>query len=222
MSYAGAVLARDLVLAFRSGGGWFYALFFFAVFTALAAIAFGPSLSALAQAAPAAVWLAAALAIQFAAADLFEADMQDGSLRALAAEQGTLFPYWLAKAALLALTAALPMVFAAPFFLTMLGVTFAQGIGLAVILLIGAPALLFIAVLTAALAAGLRAGGLLAMVIAAPFAAPVLVFGVSAAKAFLAGNGLASPETLILGALSLFMAAATPGFAVAALRVSLE
>ena len=60
------------------------------------------------------------------------------------------------------------------------------------------------------------------MIIAAPFAAPVLVFGVSAAKAFLAGSGLVAPETLILGALSLFMAAATPGFAVAALRVSLE
>ncbi|MEO1136032.1 MAG: heme exporter protein CcmB, partial [Pseudomonadota bacterium] len=61
-----------------------------------------------------------------------------------------------------------------------------------------------------------------AMVIAAPFAAPVLVFGVSAAKSYLAGAGLLSPETLILGALSLFMAATTPGFAIAALKISLE
>ena len=222
MRYARAVLSRDLALACRSGGGWFYALFFFAVFTALSAIAFGPSLSALAQAAPAGTCRAEALAIQFAAADLFDGDMQDGSLRAIAAEQRSLFPYWCAKAALLALTAAATMVVAAPFFLTMLGVTFAQGIGVAAILLIGSPALLFVAVLTAALASGLRAGGLLAMIIAAPFAAPVLVFGVSAAKAFLAGSGLVAPETLMLGALSLFMAAATPGFAVAALRVSLE
>lgn len=217
-----AILARDLKLAFRSGGGWFYALFFFAVFTALAGIAFGPSLTSLAAAAPAAIWLAAALAIQFAAADLFENDLADGSLRVLAAEQQGLFPYWGAKAGLLALTAAAPMILAAPFFLTMLGVSFGQGIGLAVILLVGAPALVFLALLTAALSAGLRAGGLLAMVLAAPFAAPVLVFGVSAAKAFLAGAGLASPETLILAALSLFMAAATPAFAIAALRVSLE
>lgn len=217
-----AILARDLKLAFRSGGGWFYALFFFAVFTALAGIAFGPSLSALAAAAPAAIWLAAALAVQFAAADLFENDLGDGSLRVFAAEQRSLFPYWSAKAALLALTAAAPMIAAAPFFLTMLGVSFGQGIGLAVILAVGAPALVFIAILTAALSAGLRAGGLLAMVLAAPFAAPVLAFGVMAAKAFLAGAGLASPETLILGALSLFMAAATPAFAIAALRVSLE
>ena len=99
---------------------------------------------------------------------------------------------------------------------------FAQGAGAALILGVGAPALVFIAVLTSALSAGLRAGGLLAMIIAAPFTAPVLVFGVTAAKAFLAGAGLFGPETLILGALSLFMAAATPVFAIAALRVSLE
>lgn len=217
-----AVLSRDLKIAFRSGGGWFYALFFFAVFTALAAIAFGPQLSALASAAPATVWLAAALAIQFAAADAFESDMRDGSLRALAAEQGGLFYYWLAKACALTLTAALPMIIAAPFFLTMLGVGFAHGVMVAIILAIGAPALLFIALLTAALASGLRAGGLLATIIAAPFAAPVLVFGVSAAKVTLADGGLISPEALILGALSLFMLAVTPVFAIAALRVSLE
>lgn len=222
MKLAKAILARDLALAFRSGGGWFYALFFFAVFTLLSGIAFGPSLNALGAAAPAAVWLAAALAVQFAAADLFDGDIQDGSLRALAAEQGSLFPYWLAKTMLLTATAAAPMIVAAPFFLTMLGVPFTQGIGVSIILLIGAPALVFIAILTAALGAGLRAGGLLAMVIAAPFASPVLVFGVTAAKTYLAGGGILAPETLILGALSLFMAAATPGFAIAALRVSLE
>ncbi len=222
MKFTLAYLSRDLALAFRSGGGWFYALFFFAVFTVLAALAFGPSLSALAIAAPAAIWLAAALAIQFAAADLFDSDMRDGSLRVIAAEQQSLFAYWLAKVILLALIAASPLIVAAPLFLTMLGVPFNAGVGLSMILLAGAPALIFIAVLTAALSAGLRAGGLLAMVIAAPFSAPVLVFGVSAAKALLAGGELISPELLILGALSLFMAAATPAFAIAALRVSLE
>ncbi|WDI30864.1 heme exporter protein CcmB [Hyphococcus flavus] len=218
----GAILSRDLKVAFRSGGGWFYALFFFAVFTVLAAIAFGPQLSALASAAPAALWLAVALSIQFSAADIFEHDLRDGSLRAFAAEQGGLMPYWLAKALALALTSALPMIIAAPFFMTMLGVPFAHGLGAAVLLVIGAPGLLFVSLLTAALAGGLRAGGLLATIIAAPFAAPLLIFGVSATKIVFAGNGIGSPETLILGALSLFMAAVTPWFAITALRVSLE
>jgi len=217
-----SLLRRDIAIAFRSGGGWFYAVFFFAVFTALAAIAFGPALSALATAAPAAIWLAAALAVQFAAADLFESDVQDGSLRVLAAERVSLFPYWLAKAVLLALTAAAPLIATAPLFLTMLGVPFTDGISVSAIMLTGAPALICIAVLTSALSTGLRAGGLLATILAAPFAAPVLVFGVSAARALLEAGVLISPELLILGALSLFMMAATPVFAIAALRVSLE
>lgn len=219
---AGAVLQRDLTLAFRSGGGWFYGLFFFAVFTMLAAIAFGPALGALKPAAPAALWLAAALAIQFAAGDVFADDMRDGTLRAIAAEQPGLFAYWLAKVCAVTLTAAAPIIVASPFFLTMLGVPFADGVGAALLLGGGAPALIFIAILTAALADGLRAGGMLAMIIAAPFSAPVLVFAVGATKAHLAGAGMVTPESLILGALSLFMAALTPVFAIAALRVSLE
>ncbi|WP_411820519.1 heme exporter protein CcmB [Hyphococcus formosus] len=217
-----AILRRDFVLAFRSGGGWFYALFFFAVFTALSAIAFGPSLSALAIAAPATLWLAIALSVQFSAADLYENDIRDGSLRVIAAEQLSLLSYWGAKVCVLMITAVVPMIATAPFFLTMLGLSFGQGVILAIILFMGAPALVFIAVMTAALASGLRAGGLLAMIIAVPFSVPVLVFAVRASKSVLAGSGLVTPESLILCAISLFMAVLTPGFTIAALRVSLE
>lgn len=222
MKIVRALLQREITIAFRSGGGWFYAVFFFAVFTALAAIAFGPALSALAVAAPAAIWLATALAIQFAAADLFEADFSDGSLRVIAAEHQSLLPYWVAKVLALSVVSALPLVAAAPFFMTMLGVPLIAGAGVSLVLLVGVPALVFVAVLTSALGAGLRASGLLASILAAPFAAPVLVFGVRAAKAYLSSNLLVTPELLILGALSLFMAVVTPPFVIAALRVSLE
>ena len=222
LGFAHAVFARDVRLAFRSGGGWFHALFFFAVFIVLSALAIGPDRAALAAAAPAVAWLALAFALQFAATGAFDQDLQDGALRAMAAEQPSLMPYWLAKAGVLFTLSAAPIIAAAPFALTMLGVPFADGLKAAALLAVGAPALALVALLTAALAAGLRAGGLLAAVIAAPFAAPALVFGVGAAKILLQNGDFASPETLILGALSLFMAAATPGFAVAALRLSLE
>lgn len=222
LGVARAVFARDVKLAFRSGGGWFYALFFFAVFAALSALAIGPERVALAAAAPAVAWLALAFALQFAAVGAFDQDLQDGTLRALAAEQPSLFPYWLAKAGVLCALSLAPMVLAAPFVLTMFGAPFSAGLGAALLMAVGAPALALIALLTAALAAGLRAGGLLATVVAAPFAAPVLVFGVSATKILFQSGALWPPESLILGALSLFMAATTPGFAVAALRLSLE
>ena len=217
-----AVFARDLKVAFRSGGGWFYALFFFVVFAVLAAIAIGPGTSALAATAPAVFWLAAAFALQFSAADIFEGDIRDGALRALSAEQASLFPYWLAKIALLVATAAAPVAVAGPFVLTMLGVPFEFAVKAVILAAIGFPALILVAVLTAALASGLRAGGLLATIIAAPFSMPVLVFGVSATNMLFASGRLWSPETLILAALSLFMAAITPAFAIAALRLSLE
>lgn len=221
-AFAAAIFARDVKLAFRSGGGWFYALFFFAVFAALSAIAIGPERAALEAAGPAVVWLALAFSLQFAAAGAFDQDLGDGTLRALAAEQTSLLPYWAAKAGVLLALSAAPMVAAAPVVLVMYGASVGTGIAVAALLLIGAPALALIALLTAALAAGLRAGGLLASVIAAPFAAPVLVFGVSAAKITLETGAPWPPESLILAALSLFMAATTPAFAVAALRVSLE
>ncbi len=217
-----AVFARDLKIAFRSGGGWFYALFFFVVFAALAAIAIGPELSALAAAAPAILWLAAAFALQFSAADMFESDIRDGTLRALAAEQASLFPYWLAKVFLLAAVAAAPIAVAAPFVLAMLGVAFEKSSQAVILTVLGFPPLIMVAILTAALVSGLRAGGLLATIIAAPFATPVLVFGVSATNILFSNGVLWSSETLILAALGLFMTALTPAFAIVALRLSLE
>ncbi len=217
-----AIFLRDLELAIRSGGGWFYALFFFAVFAALSAIAFGPELSSLRGAAPAVIWLAAAFALQFASAGSFEQDFQDGSLRVLAAEQNELMPYLGAKAGALFATSATPLILSAPLVLIMFGVPLGTAIGGAIHLFLGLPALMGVSLLTAALSTGLRAGGLLALVVAAPFAAPILVFGASSSKILFESGNVLPPEALILAALSLFMTAVTPGFTIAALKYSLE
>lgn len=222
MIFARALLTRDLGIAMRSGGGWFYAIMFFSVFAALAGIAIGPELNALASAAPAINWLAAAFAIQLTVADTFEADFRDGSLGILAAEQESLFPYFLAKTMLVALTAAAPMVAASPVVMTMFGVAPEKLFGAAVLLAIGAPALVLTALFAAALTAGLRAGGLLAVVIAAPFLAPPLIFGVLSIETYIDQGVFWSPETLILAALSLFMSVLAPPFSVIALRLGLE
>ena len=216
------VLRRDLTLAFRSGGGWFYGLFFFAIFIALSAIGFGPELAALRNAAPAIIWLALSFSLQFSAATIFESDVSDGSLRVFVAQRRQLIDYIFGKSFALALTSVAPILAATPFALSMLGVDLTAGIGVSFQLLIGAPALIALAVFSSALSTGLRAGGLLAAIIAAPFLAPSLVFGVSATKIFVLGGPVASPETLILGAVSLFMAALVPWFVVQILRISLE
>ncbi len=222
VSIAFATLVRDVTASIRSGGGWFYAILFFLVFAALAGIAIGPELSALASAAPAITWLAAAFAIQLTVADVFEDDFRDGTLAIIAAEQTSLFPYFLAKTVLVVLIAAAPMILASPLIMTMFGVFPAHLVGAALLLAIGLPALVLTALFAAALVAGLRAGGLLAVVIAAPFMAPPLIFGVLSIEAYIKTGIFWSPETFISAALSLFMAAIAPPVSVIALRLGLE
>lgn len=217
-----AVMARDISAALRSGGGWFYAIVFFTLFAALAGIAIGPELSSLRSAAPAIVWLAAAFATELSVANAFHDDTRDGSLRILAAEQESLMPYVLGKAAGFVVISAAPMLVAAPVLLAMFGIAPERLIGAAALLALGMPAIMLTALFAAALAAGLRAGGLFTTLIAAPFAVPPLIFGVLATENHVAGGAFWSPEALILAALSLFMAALTPAFAVAALRLALE
>ena len=83
-----AILTRDLRLSIRSGGGWFHALLFFGLVAGLSGLLFGPELSTLSRAAPAVVWLAAALAVQFAVVDIFHGDLAEGFLHSVAAEEG--------------------------------------------------------------------------------------------------------------------------------------
>jgi heme exporter protein B len=80
---------------------------------------------------------------------------------------------------------------------------------LALALLLGTPALAALAVVAAALTAGLRGGGALAGLIILPLALPILIFGV----------GAASPGALkLLAAASLVSLALAPFAAAAALR----
>jgi len=217
-----AVLSRDAVTLLRSGGGWFYAILFFSLFAVLAGVAIGPELPALRAAAPAIAWLAVVFAVELSLADSFSADERDGSLRILAAENDSLFPYVFGKATAAALVSAAPMFLAAPTALAMFGVSPEKLVGATAILALGLPALMLTALFAAALSAGLKVGGIMSTLLAAPFAAPALIFGVLAMEKYIAGGVFWSPEALILGALSLFMAALAPVFCVAALRLALE
>ncbi|MEM9494732.1 MAG: heme exporter protein CcmB [Pseudomonadota bacterium] len=216
-----AILVRDVKVALRSGGGWFHALLFYGLFAGLSALAFGPELSALSEAAPAVIWLAAALAVQFAVADIFARDVADGFLYAISAEEESLFGYYAAKASFVAAAIAAPVVLATPLVMAMFGAGPGSITG-AAMLAIGLPGLIFLSLFTAAIAAGLQAGGMLAIAISAPLVAPVLIFGVIATEKLLASQVFWSPEAMFLAALTLILGAAMPLFTIAALRAALE
>jgi heme exporter protein B len=92
----------------------------------------------------------------------------------------------------------------------------------ALTLLAGTPALTFIGLIGAALSVALRRGGLLLAVLVLPLTVPVLIFGVAAANAAIAGNMPFGPPFTILCALSLGTLVLGPIAAAAALRYALE
>jgi len=86
---------------------------------------------------------------------------------------------------------------------------------------LGTPSLSLIGATGAALALGARRGGVLIPLLVLPLNVPVLIFGVGAIDATLAGLD-AKPHLLFLGALFLVALVTAPLAAAAALRQAIE
>lgn len=216
-----ALLLRDMRLAVRAGGGALMGALFFLIVVTLVPFAVGPDLALLQRIGPAILWLGALLASLLALDRLFTTDYEDGSLDLLTT--GTL-PLELAVAAKAVahwLTTGLPLVIVSPLLGLMLNVEMAAIGAVALTLLVGTPALTFIGLIGAALSVTLRRGGLLLAVLVLPLTVPVLIFGVAATNAAIAGP-LLGPAFTILCALTLASVVIGPFAAAAALRHGLE
>jgi heme exporter protein B len=222
MSAFMALLARDMRLSVRVGGGALMGALFFLIVVVMMPFALGPDLNLLARIGPAILWLGALLASLLALDRLFATDHDDGSLDLLMMGRMPLELAVVAKAIAHWLTTALPLVVIAPVLGLMLNVELRAMGWVALTLLAGTPALTFIGLIGAALAVALRRGGLLLAVLVLPLTVPVLIFGVAAANAAIAGQGAFGPPFTILCALSLASFVLGPFAAAAALRHGLE
>ncbi len=215
-----AILRRDLALAARAGGGGEHALVFFLTLVVLVPFALGPDLNLLARIGPAILWLGALLSTLIGLDRLFQGDEEDGSLDLMRASALPLEGVVLAKGLAHWLVTGLPLSLAAPLlglFVALPGEAMAP---LVAALLAGTPALSFIGAAGAALAAGLKRGGLIVPILVAPLTIPVLIFGVSAANSALGGLIPFRTPFLILCALSLAGIVTGTIAAAAALRQS--
>lgn len=202
------LVRRDLALIARSPALWMPVLFFILV-AALFPFAVGPDARLLARIAPGIIWVAALLAALLPVETLIAPDLEDGSLDQLSSRDIPM--EFVATARILAhwLGFALPLLAALPIAAVLVGMDAATGWRLALALLLGTPALAALAVVAAALTAGLRGGGALAGLIILPLALPILIFGV----------GAAAPGALkLLAAASLVTLALAPFAAAAAMR----
>lgn len=212
-----ALFRRDVRLAWSAGGGGPVGVIFYLAVTAVAPFALGPDLPLLARLGPALLWIATLLALLLGLERVFQADAEDGTLDQLRLGEAPLELVVLTKAAAHWTAAALPLLLATPLAAVLLNLDFAA-LGLTLLtLLIGTPALALIGAIGAAVAVSLRRAGVLIAILVLPLSIPVVIFGVAAIEAGLAGRAVGPPLAL-LGALTLVAAVVAPVAAAAALR----
>lgn len=221
MSAFARLVARDLRLALRQRADAGMVVLFFVLTASLFPFAVGPESNLLARLAPGVIWVTALLAVLLSLERLFLADYEDGSLELLALAPLPLEATVLAKALAHWLTTGLPLVAAGPL-LALLYNMDAAGLPMLVLALaLGSPSLSLIGAVGAALTLGARRGGVLIPLLVLPLNIPVLIFGVAAIDAELAGLS-ARPHLLFLGALFLVSLVTAPLAGAAALRQALE
>ena len=222
MTSLSALLQRDMRLAVRIGGGALMGVLFFLIVVTLIPFAVGPDLAQLRRIGPAVLWLGALLASLLTLDRLLAADQEDGSLDLLLMGATPLELTMLAKAAAHWITSCLPLVIATPLLGLVLNLEPATIGAVALTLLVGTPALTCIGLIGAALSVALRRGGLLLPILALPLTVPVLIFGVAASNAAVAGPMSFGAPFLILCALTLGSLVLGPFAAAASLRQGLE
>ena len=220
MSAAGAVLGRELRLAFRSGGGFGLGVGFFLIVALMMPLGVGPDPARLAGVAAGTLWLGALLAA-LSLDRLFQADWEDGTLDQLALAPLPLEAIVALKSLAHWLTTGLPLVATAPLLALTLNLPGAAYPWLVASLAAGTPALSLIGTIGAALTVGIRRGGLLLSLLVLPLYLPTLIFGASCVTAAVDVRD-PWPALLQLGGLSLFTLALAPFAAAAALRLSLR
>jgi heme exporter protein B len=222
----GALVRRDLVLAFRQGGTGVQAVVFFAVVVTLVPFGVGADLAFLKRLGPGVVWIGFVLASLLSLDRLFQSDFEDGSIDGLVLSGLPLEGVVLAKSLAHWIANGLPLLLAAPvlgIFLNLDG----PAIGaLMVTLMAGTPGLTLLGAVGAALTVSVRRAGMLMGLLVLPLYVPVLIFGVGAiatAERQASLSGLAGdPSFLFLLAVSLFGLVVGTVAATAALRLQLE
>lgn len=197
------VFCLELRVAFRHGADIAGPLWFFLMVITLFPLSVGPQPQLLAL------------------ERLFRDDLQDGSLEQLMLLPVPLPAVVLAKVLAHWAVTGLPLIMLSPLVALLLGMDVYGWKIMALTLLLGTPALGFLAAPGVALTAGLRRGGVLLGILVLPLSVPVLIFAAAAmdaASMHLPADGYLA----VLGALLAGSATLSPFATAAALRLSVQ
>ena len=223
MTPLSALLLRDMRLAVRVGGGALMGVLFFLIVVTLVPFAVGPDLAQLRRIGPAILWLGALLASLLDARSPARRRSRGRLARPPADGRRRRWnsPCW-PRPPRTGSPSCLPLVIATPLLGLFLNLEPLAIGAVALTLLVGTPALTCIGLIGAALSVALRRGGLLLPVLVLPLTVPVLIFGVAASNAAVAGPMSFGAPFMILCALTLGSLVLGPFAAAAALRHGLE
>ncbi|SNR27095.1 heme exporter protein CcmB [Puniceibacterium sediminis] len=216
-----ALLARDLRLAVRAGGGFGLGLSFFLIVTVLVPFGVGPETALLTRIAPGILWIGALLACLLSLDRILALDWEDGTLDLLATAPLPMEGIVSVKALAHWITTGLPLVLAAPVLGVLLNLAPGGYLWVLVSLAVGTPALSVIGTFGAALTIGLKRGGLLLSLLVLPLYVPTLIFGAEVARRGAEELDVATPLMLLAG-ISFGAVALLPFASAAVLRINLR
>jgi len=213
-----ALLKRDLVLAWRQGGGVGTAIGFFLTVIVLLPLGIGPDMAVLQRIAPGGLWIALLLSVLLSADQIYQSDYDDGSLELMTFGTVPLEVVAATKSLAHWLTSGLPLAIAAPLLGFLLNLDTALIVPLLGAMTLGSIGLSFLAGLGAAVTVGLRRGGLLVSLLVLPLYVPVLIFGIAAGGAGTVGPEVTTASFTILFGITLVILVVAPFASGAALR----
>jgi heme exporter protein B len=221
MSGVVSIFRRELRLAWSGGGGPALPVGFFAAASSLTPFAVSPDSETLAIAGPGVTWIALALASLLPMERLFQADLEDGTLDAYAGSGVAMEGMAAAKTLAHWIATGIPLAVIAPIvWILLLGPPEASWLVVAVSAL-GSAGFFFIGSIGAALAAGVRRGGLLIALVALPLYTPLMIFGASTLN-LAAQGGEWGPPLMLTAAATLFAAVISPVASAMALRAAID
>lgn len=218
---AWACFLRELRLAWAGGGGAALPLGFYGAAASLTPLALGPAPDFLRAAGPGVLWIALALSALLPMERMFQADLEDGTLDAYAGSGVGLEGVALAKMAAHWIATGLPLALLSPVLWIMLQGPVSAAPLVAAASAVGGVAFFGFGGVGAALAAGIRRGGLLIALVATPLYVPTMIFGAACLHAAADGEAWRAP-LMLTAAAALSAAAISPLAAAAALRAALD
>lgn len=221
MSGAVSTFFRELRIAWSGGGGPALPVGFFAAAASLTPFAVSPDSETLGIAGPGVTWIAMALASLLPMERLFQADLEDGTLDAYAGSGVAMEGIAAAKTLAHWIATGIPLAVIAPImWIMLLGPPEVSWL-VVIVSAIGSAGFFFIGSIGAALAAGVRRGGLLIALVALPLYTPLMIFG--AATLNLAAQGSEwGPPLMLTAAVTLFSAVISPIASAFALRAAID